>query len=191
MKRLFAIPVFLLGVVLPLISGGRLDRDFIPAGTEIRVRTDRPMDVANWDKGRIYPGFVAMDVYDRDGNVVIARGANAELIVRQVAPKELALDLESITVNGRRYVMDANGPEFNMDREQYNNGAGIIGNIIGAITGTGNAQPQYQGDRIRIPGGSEMTFRTQQPLRIADWRDEGYSNRGYHYHHEENHGWYR
>jgi hypothetical protein len=134
---------------------------------------------------------VGTDVYDGDGNLMIPRGANAELIVRQVGPGELALDLESITVNGRRYVMDATGPEFNMDREQYNSGAGIIGNIVGAITGAGDGQPQYRGNRIHIPSGSELTFQLQQSLRIAGWGDEGYSNRGYHYHHETNHGWYR
>jgi hypothetical protein len=78
----------------------------------------------------------------------------------------------------------------NHNQDQYNNGAGIIGNIIGAIAGSqGNVQ--YQGDRIRVPSGSELTFQLQQPLYVATWGDEGYERDRYHYHHETNHGWYR
>jgi hypothetical protein len=191
MKRLLAIPLVLLALGLPLVAGAVLDRNFVPPGTEIRVRTDGPVIVANWDRGRIYTAHLATDVWGDNRDVAIPRGANCEIIVRQVAPGQLALDLESLTVEGRRYVMDAVGPQFNMTQDQYNSGAGIIGNIIGAITGTQGQNVQYQGDRIRVPAGSEITFRLQQPLRIANWNDEGYSDRGNHYHHDTNHGWYR
>lgn len=191
MKRLLGIPLVLLALGLPLVAGALLDRNFVPPGTEIRVRTDGPVTVANWDRGRIYTAHLATDVWGDDRNVAIPRGANCEIIVRQVAPGELALDLESLTVEGRRYAMDAAGPQFNMNQEQYNSGAGIIGNIIGAITGTQGQNVQYKGDRINVPAGSEITFRLQQPLRIVDWRDEGYSNKGNHYHRDANHGWYR
>jgi hypothetical protein len=191
MKRLLAIPLVLLTLGLPLFAVGLLDRNFVPPGTEVRVRTDGPVIVATWDRGRIYSAHLAADVWGEDRNVLIPRGANCEIIVRQVGPGQLSLDLESMTVEGRRYVMDAAGPQFNMSHEQYNSGAGIIGNIIGAITGTRGEDVQYQGDRIRVPAGSEITFRLQQPLRIADWPDEGYTNRGYHYHRDTNHGWYR
>ena len=101
------------------------------------------------------------------------------------------MDLESITVEGRRYAMDAEGPAFNMNRDQYNNGAGTIGNIIGAIAGLAGANVQYEGDHLRVPAGSRVTFRLQQSLTVVNWGDEGYDRDGYHYHHQENHGWYR
>jgi len=178
-----------MAIGLPLFAAP--DREFVPPGTQIQVHIDRDVNVATWDRGRIYPARIDADVYSENRNVVIPRGANCELIVRQVGPSQMALDLESISVNGRRYVMDAAGPQFNMDREQYDNGSGVIGNIIGAITGTPGGNVRYQGDRIEVPAGSEITFRLQQPLGIAEWRDGGYSNRGYHYHHETEHGWYR
>ena len=189
MKRFYLLPVIFLGVALILMAAKPNDRDFVPSGTEISVHTEGPVTVAKWDRSRIYQAEVEHDVYNRDGNVVIPRGSHCEMIVRQVAPQQLTLDLESITVDGRRYVLDAAGPELNMDRNQYNNGAGIVGNILGAIAG--NANVEYQGDEIRVPAGAELTFNLQQSLRIATWRDEGYDRDGYHYHNEENHGWYR
>ena len=186
MRRFYLLPALFLGIAVTFIAATPDYGDFVPRGTEIRVHTQGPITVAKWDRGRIYQAVVERDVLNRDGKVLIPRGANCEMIIRQVAPQQLTLDLESITVNGRRYAMDAAGPEFNMDRDQYSNGAGVIGNILGAIGGV-----EYHGDQIRVPAGTDLTFNLQQPLRIVNWRDEGYDRDGYHYHHEENHGWYR
>jgi hypothetical protein len=164
--------------------------DFIPPGSRIQVRNDGPVTVARWDRGRIYSGHVDSDVYSNDGDLAIPRGAQAELIVRQIGDGQLALDLESITVNGRRYVLDATGPQFNMDQQQYDQGAGIVGSILGAIAGNGS-HVQYEGDQIRVPARSEITFQLQQPLRVANWGDGGYYRHNYHYHQDQNHGWYR
>ena len=43
-------------------------------------------------------------------------------------------------MNGRRYVMDAAGPNLNMPENNYNNGSGLVGSIIGAIAGAAGAQ---------------------------------------------------
>lgn len=69
-------------------------------GTNIQVRADAPIDVRRWDRGRVFPAHVAQDVFARDGQPVIHRGSPAELIVRQVGPGQLALDLESVTETG-------------------------------------------------------------------------------------------
>src|SRR5579862_9309856 len=104
MKRFYLLPVIFLGLALTLLAARPNDRDFVPRGTEIRIHTQSPVDVAKWDRGRIFQAEIARDVVNRDGNVVIPRGAHCEMIVREVAPQQLTLDLESITVNGRRYV---------------------------------------------------------------------------------------
>jgi hypothetical protein len=183
MKSLLVIPLFLAG--LPLTGFA----DTVLPGTEITVRSDSPIDVSRWDRGRIYPGYTASDVYAADGDLAIPQGAYAELIVRQIGPAQLALDLESITVNGRRYVMDAAGPNFNMQQNSYDSGSGLVGNIIGAIAGAAGAQVETQGDHIYVPAESVLRFRLQEPLHTVNWSDPGYMSNGYHHHHD--HDWYR
>src|ERR1700693_4456180 len=98
MKNLIlAIPAILIGFHVSA-RANQLD-----PGTEITVRTDESINLDKWDRGRIYPAVVDRDIYARDGALAIPRGSPAELIVRQVGPHDLALDLESITVRHRRY----------------------------------------------------------------------------------------
>ncbi len=158
-------------------------------GTDIPVRSDARIDVSKWDKGRIYPGYVARDVRGRDGDLAIPRGAKAELVVRQTGPNDFALDLESVTVNGKRYAVDTTGPQFNMPREDYDQGRGIVGAIAGAIAGANGDRVEPRGGEIHIPPGSTVTFHLQEPLRVVDWNDPGYDQGPNHYHRE--HDWYR
>ncbi len=176
-------------------------------GTEITVRTDESINLDRWDRGRIYPAVVDRDIYARDGDLVVTRGAPAELIVRQVGPNELALDLESITVQGRRYVIDAPGEAYNTRNRsgvgsnertaKYVGGGAIIGSIIGAIAGGGKgaaigaaagaasgagAQTATRGREIHVPVESLLTFRLDHPLYVTDLHDAGYIREGHHYH---------
>src|SRR4051794_1248314 len=81
--------------------------DVIPRGTQIRIRTDQAIDTRDRSDGRIYTGTVAEDVRGRDGSLIIPRDARAELIVQNMSTNDLAVDLESITVNDRRYMVAA------------------------------------------------------------------------------------
>jgi hypothetical protein len=178
MKQLFAIPVLLVGLQCASYA------DTVLPGTELEVRTHGPITVAKWERGRIYIGEIARDIHARDGDLAIPRGSRVEMIVRQRNPDQLTLDLESITVNGRRYAVDTSGPNFNMDRGDYDRGAGLIGNIVGAIAGG-----ETQGSAVRVPDRSILHFRLQQPLRVVDWQDPGYDRDGSHYHRDND--WYR
>jgi len=176
-------------------------------GTEITVRTGESINLDRWDRGRIYPAVVDRDIYARDGDLVVPRGAPAELIVRQVGPQDLALDLESVTVQGRRYVINAPGEAYNTRERsgvgnnertaKYVGGGAIIGSIIGAIAGGGKgaaigaaagaasgagAQTATRGREIHVPVESLLTFRLDQPLYLSDLRDSGYTRDGHHYH---------
>src|SRR5260370_29660181 len=86
--------------------------DRVAPGTEITVRTDEPIEVRNWDRGRIYHGQLARDVYATDGDLVFPRGSDTELMVRQVGDHDMVVDLESIFLNGRRYIVDASSQHF-------------------------------------------------------------------------------
>ena len=78
----------------------------IPPGTPVEVRSDVTIDVRDAD-GRVFPGFVALDVAAPDGRILIPRGSPAELIVRRLGPRDFTVDLASITVDGQRYSVDS------------------------------------------------------------------------------------
>src|SRR6185437_3867511 len=112
MKYICGLSLALLGISPLLIAGDYPGRNIVTPGTRVEVRTNSPVIVAQWDRGRIYPAHVVRDVFSTQGEVMIPRGADCEMIVRELGPGQLALDLESITVAGRRYVMEASGPQF-------------------------------------------------------------------------------
>jgi hypothetical protein len=156
--------------------------DTVPAGTQIQVRPDSQIRVNKWDRGRIYRGHVAQDVTARDGDLAIPRGSDVELIVRQTGPNRMAIDIESLTVNGHRYVLDSSGPQFHT--HDYETGGGLVGSIVGAVTGV-----RTEGDEIIVPAESTLTFQMRAPLHLVGWQDPGYERGGYHYHRDPD--WYR
>jgi len=125
----------------------------IPAGVNIPVRTSEAIDARAAD-GRIYTGVVDEDVFDANGRVAIPRGSAAELMVKK-SGSDLSIDLESLTINGRRYAVaaDANAVGTSGVKDTIENGAGtigankdtatyvgggaLLGTVIGAITGGG------------------------------------------------------
>jgi hypothetical protein len=156
--------------------------DTVLEGTQIQVRPDSQIQVSKWDRGRIYTGHVERDVRAADGDVAIPRGSNVELIVRQTGPDRMAIDLESVTVNGRRYALDSSGPRFHTG--EYENGEGLIGAIVGAVAGV-----RTEGGEIFVPADSVLSFQTRAPLRVVNWHDPGYERDGHHYHRDND--WYR
>src|SRR6266567_5521569 len=121
--------------------------DTVAPGTEIMVRTDESIHLRDYDRGRIYRGELARDVYATDGDLAFPRGTRVELIVRDIGGREMAVDLESIIVNGRRFVVAASGTDYdtngrpgigeNRRTAKYVGGGAVIGSIIGAIAGGG------------------------------------------------------
>jgi hypothetical protein len=183
--------------------------DRLSAGTEITVRTNESIDARHPSDSRIYSGVVDRDVTDRSGNVVIPRGSDAELILRDVDDEQIVLDLESVTVNGRRYAVDTTsevvtgteesrreGVGANKRTGKYVGGGALIGGIIGAIAGGGKGaaigaatgagagavgQTVTRGGSVRLPSESLVSFRLDRALRL-DVADTGYTNGGRHYH---------
>lgn len=177
----------------------------IRSGTNISVRTNETIDVRNSADGRIYTAVVDRDVLDANGNVAIPRGSNAELIVRNVGNRDLALDMESVDVNGRRYVVSTQdmtragrkqGIGENKRTAKYVGGTAVLGTIIGAIAGGGKgaaigaaagaatgagAEVATRGGAVRVPAESVLTFRLDQPLYVGP-ADSGYTRDGHHYH---------
>jgi hypothetical protein len=184
--------------------------DPIPAGTTIQVRTTESIEARAVD-GRIYRGTIENDVRDTQGRLAIPAGSTAELMVRRGPNDELVLDLDSVTVNGRRYGVDAtrrpvgtsgdtirnSGIGANKDTAIHVGGGALLGAILGAAIGGGDAaaagavvgaaggaatQILTRGDRVRVPEESLLTYRLQSDMNL-DVRDSGFDRDGYHYHH--------
>lgn len=181
----------------------------VPAGANVSVRTNETIDVRNSSDGRIYSGVVDRDVLDSSGGVAIPRGSNAELIVRNVGARDLAVDLESVNVNGRRYTVATNdvtrnggarqGVGKNERTAKYVGGGALLGTIIGAIDGGGKGaaigaavgaaggagtQTITRGGAVRVPSESVLTFRLERPLNVGS-ADRGYTRGGHHYHYNQ------
>jgi hypothetical protein len=185
--------------------------DTVPAGTEITVRTNDSIDAKNANDGRIYSAVVDRDVMDRSGRVAIPRGSSAELIVRNTSDRDLSLDLESVNVNGKRYIVSTtdepvavnesgkDGVGKNKRTAKYVGGGALIGSVIGAIAGGGKGaaigaatgagagavgQTVTKGRSVKVPSESLLTFRLDRGLRTGP-ADSGYSRSGRHYHRQQ------
>ena len=180
----------------------------IPAGTRIRVRTEQPIDVRDYSDGRIYRGTVAEDVVDPSNRLLIPRGADVEMIVQNVGEHEVAIDLDALSFEGRRYMVNAEtyrrsrraGVGANERTGKYVGGGALFGTILGAIAGGGKgaaigalagaaagggAEMATRGHEVHIPPESILTFHLEDPLQVATGRysrDNGYDENGYHYH---------
>jgi len=199
-----------LAVGLSLVASAQSNT--VPSGTEITVRTNESIDAKSSNDGRIYKGVVDRDVLDSSGRVLVPRGSDAELIVRNTSNKNLTLDLESVTVNGRRYVVSTSdqsvagtgsekeGVGKNKRTGKYVGGGALAGTIIGAIAGGGKGaaigaiagagagaagQTITKGGTVHVPAESLVTFRLDRPLTIGG-ADTGYDRNGQHYHPEPN-----
>jgi hypothetical protein len=128
-------------------------------GAEIHVRTDQAINVKDAQSNQVFPGTVSQDVMDTNGNVLIPRGSQAELVVVPVNSgsnsgannnNDLTLDLGSVTVNGQRYQINSDGTTTaagtgsenggigaNKRTGKYIGGGALAGTIIGAIAGGG------------------------------------------------------
>jgi hypothetical protein len=180
----------------------------IPAGTSLQVRTTEPIDTQSMD-GRIFTGTIENDVRDTQGRLAIPSGSTAELVIRRDADNDLVLDLDSVTVNGRRYGVDAtrnrvdsgvdirnSGIGANKETARNVGGGALVGAILGAVIGGGDgaaagaaagaavgagAQILTKGRRVNVPAETLLSYRLQSDI-ILDARDNGYDRDGRHFH---------
>ena len=126
----------------------------IPAGTNLSIRADQDIKAKDVSAGMTYQAEIAKDVMDPNGNVIIPRGAPAQLVVVDTNPnnnttngKDLSLALNSVNVNGRNYMVQSNtsrganekagGIGANKRTGEYVGGGALAGAVIGAIAGGG------------------------------------------------------
>jgi hypothetical protein len=177
----------------------------IEPGTILTVRTNERISESRAD-GRIFTGTVDQDVIGKHGRLAIPRGSDVELIVRVARNNDLILDLESVTVEGQRYAVNAQVNRIEGDDREtvgansrtgkFVGGGAILGAILGAAVGGGKgaaigaaagagagatAQIATSGREVRVPAESVVTFRIDRPL-VVGARDGGYDRDGHHFH---------
>lgn len=165
----------------------------IPEGTELGVRTDETIDSERTTPGQLFSATITSGVLDSQIAVAIPLGSPAELVVRNITgggavhSPELALDLFSVTVNGKQYrVVTTNvdysgrkGVGANRRTAEFGGGGAGIGALMGALfgggkgaaigAGTGAAgglitQLFTRGKKIKVPAETELTFRLERTL---------------------------
>lgn len=154
--------------------------------TEIKVRTDTAIPAKPEANSR-YTASVSNDVTDSSGNVVIPRGSRAKLVAVPNGD-DTTLDLESVNVNGRRYMLTAEGGKrsapgglgANKRTAKYVGGGAVVGTVIGALLGggkgaaigalvggAGGAGAQvYTGRKKEIPAETELNYKLAQNLEM-------------------------
>ena len=176
-------------------SRSALESRILPAGTEFSVRTNETIDSSTATEGRTYSAVVARDVVDNDGTVLIPRGSDAQLVIRNVSQggtvsgPELSLDVQSVTVGGRRYLVSTQdvqqgsqeGIGKNRRTAEMVGGGAALGTLLGAIAGGGKGavigaiagaaaggtvQVLTKGKQISVPAETLLTFRLDQPVRL-------------------------
>ena len=170
----------------------------VPTGTRVAVRTEDTIDSGKAAEGQTYAAEVADDVLDADGNVVVPRGSNAQIVIRSASKggrirgaSDLVLDLQSISVEGQEYLVSTedlqqkgrSGVGANKRTAEMTGGGAALGAIIGAIAGGGKGaaigagagagggaltQVLTKGGSIKVPSETVLTFQLDKPVRIVE-----------------------
>lgn len=173
----------------------RMERVVLPAGTELALRTNQRIDSRDVVEGQNFPAQIDQDVRDTDGNIAVPRGSNATLVTRRLEGNgDITLDVDSVTVDGRRYRVSTEDQELQNRRDgiganrrtgEYVGGGAALGAIIGAIAGGGRGaaiggavgasagagtQIVTRGKEVHVPAETVIRFRLDRPLRLHLWQ---------------------
>lgn len=180
----------------PAMGGRSLEA---PAGTELVVRTVDAIDSRNARPDEAFSAIVEEEVTNASGRLIIPARSRAQLIIRQMSSggatgsPEMVLDVQSITVDGRRYVVSTTDLTRDSDTGVGNNrrtaesvgGGAALGGIIGAIAGGGKgaaigvlvggaggaaAQVLTRGRDVRVPAETVLKFRLDKAVTLQPER---------------------
>jgi hypothetical protein len=168
----------------------------VPAGTAISVRTNEAVDSRNASEGQTFSAVVVDDVKGSSGEILIPKNSDAQLVIRKVATggttgsPELTLDLNSVTVNGRNYIVSTadvskksnSGIGKNKRTAEMVGGGAVLGTLLGAIAGGGKgavigavagaaaggtAQVLTKGKEVKVPAETVLKFQLDQPVTLT------------------------
>jgi len=170
----------------------------LPVGTKVAVRTEETVDSATAVEGQTFAAEISEDVLDANGDVVVPRGANAQIVIRSASKggrfrgtSDLGLDLQSISVGGKQYLISTTdlrqsgkqGFGANKRTAVFTGGGAALGAIVGAIAGGGKGaaigagagagagaigQIATKGGAIKVPAETVLTFQLDKPVQIVE-----------------------
>jgi hypothetical protein len=170
----------------------------LPVGTKVAVRTEETIDSATAVEGQTFAAEISEDVLDANGDVVVPRGANAQVVIRSASKggrfrgtSDLGLDLQSISVGGKQYLISTTdlkqsgkqGFGANKRTAVFTGGGAALGAIVGAIAGGGKGaaigagagagagaigQIATKGGAIKVPAETVLTFQLDKPVQIVE-----------------------
>jgi hypothetical protein len=171
------------------------DRPVIPAGTELVIRTNEAINSRTAGVDQTFAAQVDQDVVGDSGRVLIPRGSDARLVITRIdnggatGTPELMLDVQSVRVNGRSYLVDTtdleqkgtSGIGKNKRTGQMVGGGAVLGTIIGAIAGGGKgaaigavggaaagagAEVLTKGKEVHVPSETVLRFNLDNPVHL-------------------------
>lgn len=173
--------------------------ELLRSGTQLEILTNQTIDSKTASPNQLFPAQVNHDVVDNSGEVIVPKGSPAQLVIRSASgggvtgTSDLLLDVQSITVHGRRYLVRTSslrekgrgGLGANKRTAEMVGGGAVIGSIIGAIAGGGKgaaigaavgaaggagAQVLTKGKEVIIPAETVLTFNLDQNVTLAPER---------------------
>jgi len=177
-------PTNLLAIVAVLLASSAWAQT-LPKDSEIKVRTDTSIP-AKPPANAKYAASISNDVTDSSGSVVIPRGSRAQLVAVENG-NDTTLDLHSVTVNGKRYVLTTQGKSSapgglgaNQRTAKYVGGGAAVGAVLGALLGGGKGAAigalagggagagaqVYTGRKKEIPPETELKYKLAQDLEM-------------------------
>jgi hypothetical protein len=170
-----------------------------PSGTELVVRTVERIDSKTAGPDQVFSAIVEQPVTDASGRVIIPESSSAQLVIRNVSAggatgsPEMVLDVQSITVDGRKYdvstsdlTQDSNrGIGTNSRTAATVGGGAAVGTIIGAVAGgtkgavmggligaAGGAATQVltKGHDVQVPAETVLSFRLDKTVTLRAQR---------------------
>jgi hypothetical protein len=183
----------LFAALLLLVAASANAQRTVPEGTEIKVRTDTAIPAKPAPNAR-YSASISKDVTDSSGNVIIPRGARARLVaIPSEDGKDTNLDLQSVSIHGRRYLLEAPGQSSggapgglgaNARTGKFVGGGAAVGAVLGGLLGggkgvavgalvggAGGAGAQVvTGKKKEIPAEAELNYKLATNLTMTPVR---------------------
>jgi hypothetical protein len=161
----------------------------IPSGTQLAIRTNEAIDSKSSTVGQTFSAVMYADVLNSSGTVAIPKGSDIKLVIRNTSGSDLVLDIDSLVVAGRRYIVStsdlekkgAQGIGANRRTAEMVGGGAAVGAIIGAVVGGGKGaaigagigaaggagvQVLTKGKEVRVPPETVLNFKLDQDLRL-------------------------